>query len=343
MSLFAPKPPKPKNQTATPDAPAVAETASFTNGAQWGAKAFSAAAIVCLLCGPLALGLAMTRPAPKAAAAVVSTDEVPSSLQQTAGAYGVGLVGAWLSSTKTDTAGLQAYVATAPAGLGDVPYQYRNLAVADITVAAASTLATVLIAGDVYEIPAGEDTAVWVQRFFEVTVDTADDQLAAVGLPAPVAGPKTAASVSGIGLTIQLPSTAPASETVQLMLASYLTGVGATSSYLTPGVSIDPIVPAPFTSVAPVSFHTDRDPGDAPNDGDALLVQAVMMLQTATGQQVTATYFVHLTARAGRWEVSGLGTTTPTDRDTATPSSTTSPTGKPAPSPSGGTPEGVQQ
>ena len=339
MKLLTRTPPKKnptkKRQVKTDDAHATlpAQSASFTNGPWLGKRATSIALLICLVCGPVALALAI-RPAPKPIAATTSQSDQLSVLQQSAGAYSVGFVGAWLSATRTDPSSLHPYVSTVPSGLGEVPFEYRNLSVASIAPAAGTSLVTVTIAGDIKTKQTDGKDPIWVRRFYDVNIDTAKNTLAAVGLPAPKAGPGVATATStGVGFNNQLSQDSPAAQTIQLMLAAYLTGQGSVESYLTPGVSIAPVTPAAFAGLTPVTFSSPTAPDKVPADGTVMPVQATVALKTADGQLVTATYFVHLTARAGRWEV--------TDLEVSTAPTETSRSPKPTPHPSPTTTEGA--
>lgn len=317
----------PKNATAHATLPA--QSASFTNGSTIGKRTTSTLLLICLACAPISLALTLFRPAPKPIAATTTQSDQLSVLQQSAGAYGVGLVGAWLSATRTDPSSLQPYVSTVPTSLGEVPFEYRNLSVASIAPATGTSLVTVTVASDIKTKQSDGKDPIWVRRFFEVNIDTAKNALAAVGLPAPKAGPGLATSM-GVGFNNQLSQDSPAAQTIQLMLAAYLTGQGSVDSYLTPGVSIAPVTPAAFTGLSPVSFLSPTAPDKAPADGTVMPVQATVALKTADGQLVTATYFVHLTVRAGRWEVTDLEVS-PTPADGAHAPAKPTPTTSPSP------------
>lgn len=305
MKLFAKKP-----SAAADDAPVddgTVESAGFTNGPLLGRRATGVVVIIAILCGPVALGMLIARSQGSAPVAAAAESNELTPLQQATGSFAIGFVGSWLSATKTDSTALETYVTTAPPGLGDIPFEYRNLAVVETTPTDDATTVTVMVGGDVME-QAGEEEPAWVRRYYEVVVDTASGRLTAVGYPAPVVGPQSTAGATGLGLNTQLASDSPAVETIQLMLAAYLIGQGSTSSYLTPGVSIPAITPAPFVLLNSVSFFAEEQPSATPADGDTTLVQALVTLQTAEGRTVTAMYFVDLTARAGRWEVTSLST-----------------------------------
>ncbi len=185
------KSPTPKRQKKTDDAHATlpAQSASFTNGPWLGKRAVSTVLLICLFCAPVSLALTLLRPAAKPVATASAQSNQLSVLQQSAGAYSVGFVGAWLSATRTDPSSLQPYVSTVPSGLGEAPFEYRNLSVASIAPAAGTSLVTVTVAGDIKTKQSDGKDPIWVRRFYDVNIDTAKDTLAAVGLPAPKAGP----------------------------------------------------------------------------------------------------------------------------------------------------------
>lgn len=305
MKIFGRK----STNAAAPAAPAdgVVESAGFTNGSLLGSKAVTVLVLVAIACGPVAIGMLVARGQSSTPVAAFTESGELTPLQQATGSFAIGFVGSWLSATKEDSTALETYVTTAPPGLGDIPFEYRNLAVVETVPADDATTVTVMVGADVME-QTGEEEPAWIRRYYEVVVDTASDRLAAIGYPAPVVGPQSTAGAAGLGLNTQLASDSPAVETIQLMLAAYLIGQGSTSSYLTPGVNIPAITPAPFTLLNSVSFFAEEQPSPSPVDGETTLVQALVTLQTTEGRTVTAMYFVDLTARAGRWEVTSLST-----------------------------------
>ncbi|MDZ5146356.1 conjugal transfer protein [Microbacterium testaceum] len=305
------------------------KTSAWTNGSALGAKAVSIIALLAVTCGPVALVAVFIKPSARPATVASTAQEPLSALQQSAGAFGLGLVGAWLSSSKSDSSALAAYINTEPSQLGEKPYDSRNLSVAQIEPAKGEDLVDVLVGADIYEQPATASQPSWIRRYFEVTVSTVGGKLSALGLPAPKAGPDVQPTQKGLGFSNQMLTSSPAAETADLFLTAYLTGQGSTSSYLTPGVNIAPISPAPYRSLTPVSLYADRTPAATPTDGDLLHVQVTVALANGNGQSVTATYWVHLTARAGRWEVTDLEANSSVDSASNSPTST--PTSAPAP------------
>lgn len=330
MKFFpAKKPRDATKETPSPKSKAPVKTSGWTNGPLLGAKAVSVIVVIGWLCAPAALVVAFAKPTSRPVAAVESAEAPLTALQQSAGAFSVGFVGAWLSSTTNDMTALSPYISTTPASVGEQAFDNRNLTVAEIVPADGTDLVSVLVSADVYEKPVADEDPLWVRRYFEVVVDTAGGKLAALGLPAPKAGPTTGKATEGLTFSNQLQGTSPAAETVTLFLTAYLTGQGSTSSYLTPGVQIAPIGPAPYSELAPSTLYANQPPAEDPADGDAIHVQATVALQNANGQAVTATYWLHLTARTGRWEVTDLSATAPNQSET--PAATPAP---PTPTPS---------
>lgn len=324
---------KPAAQRDSAEAKGPAQAASWTNGSALGSKAVSAIVVVGWLCAPLALGVAFLKPSAAPQAVVAAAEDQLTPLQQSAGSYAVGFVGSWLSASKDDATALNSYLSTAPAALGDQAYDSRNLVVAHIVASDEHDLVTVTIGADIYEQPDEESPPTWIRRYFEVSVSTADGSLVARGMPSPVAGPKTGTVQRGTEFSNQLVMSTPAAETVNLFLTAYLTGEGSTSSYLTPGVSITPISPAPYTQLTPSTQYSDVTPAESPADGDLLQVEATVTVANANSQSVSATYWVHLTARSDRWEVTELtavnsGTET-TQQIAPTPSPTNTSEGDP--------------
>lgn len=188
---------------ATPERPTAAEpprarTSAWTNGSVLGKKIVG----VLLIIGwalPLAIaGVALLKASSKPAVTTESSGAPLTTLEQSAGAFSVGFVGAWLSSTKSDTSALSQYLTAIPAGLGDVAFDSRNLAVAEVSPQAGTDLVTVVVSADVYEKPTAENPPAWIRRWFEVVVRAENGQLTPLGLPAPKAGPQTVGMAQGL-------------------------------------------------------------------------------------------------------------------------------------------------
>ncbi|MGV4926551.1 conjugal transfer protein [Streptomyces sp. BHT-5-2] len=104
----------------------------------------------------------------------------------------------------------------------------------------------------------------------------------------------------------------PAVQTIQGFLAAYLTGQGDVERYLSPGITLHPVRPAPYTAVT-LTQIADHGHGPAqgaeaqtPPDGvqRRLLVDVEGDGRNANGWPMT--YAIELRARGGRWEIAAL-------------------------------------
>ncbi|SHN31114.1 conjugal transfer protein [Streptomyces yunnanensis] len=155
-------------------------------------------------------------------------------------------------------------------------------------------------------------------HYFQVpvrsTAGTASGWVAAA-LPAEVAAPagdaaKTPELSYGSGHAPL--ASDPAAQTVQGFLAAYLTGQGDVERYLSPGTTLHPVRPAPYTAVT-LTQIADHGQGPAegaeaqtPPDGvqRRLLVSVEGDGRNANGWPMT--YAIELRARGGRWEIAAL-------------------------------------
>jgi hypothetical protein len=133
---------------------------------------------------------------------------------------------------------------------------------------------------------------------------------AATALPAQVAAPASL-TAGGLGYGTDRGSNAndPETSAIASFLNAYLAGKGGLSYYTSPGVTLQPVNPAPYTAVQ-ITDVTD-DSGNAsstavPADGT---VRQALVQVTATDSSNTypLTYALTLRARGGRWEIAALG------------------------------------
>ncbi|MFD9686780.1 conjugal transfer protein [Kitasatospora sp. NPDC059088] len=155
----------------------------------------------------------------------------------------------------------------------------------------------------------------------------APDSLSVTAAPAQVSGPLALSGSDGTtgpyGTQVQA---GPLQQAVSEYLTAYLTGVGESSRYLSPGVKIPP-AGAVYQKVELVSLAARTPVPAAPADGAVLDVLAQVRATDASGQWPLA-YPLHLRARAGRWEVAALAPAAPS----TSPSSSPSPSSSLAPS-----------
>lgn len=274
-----------------------------------------------------ALALAVMKEVPSEAA---TTSGFESRVDDGAGAYAEGFVASWLSASSNDHTALDAYLDSSGAGsLPKTGWLYRDMTVSGTERPEGSTLAAVTVAANVKEIKTvdGKPIETWPRRYFRAVINT-DGGLSAVGLPAPVSAPAPAGSNVTLRYPESISTNSEVATTATSFLSAYAAGAGGLDRYTTPGSTITPISPAPFTAATILSLNADKAPSSAPNDGETLSILAAVGFKTDQGQGASSTYAMTLTARAGRWEVSSLSPVPQVEKST---SPTATPTERPAP------------
>ncbi|WUS97721.1 conjugal transfer protein [Streptomyces sp. NBC_00708] len=103
------------------------------------------------------------------------------------------------------------------------------------------------------------------------------------------------------------------SDTVTRFLSAYLTGQGELNRYVSPGLQVAAIVPAPYESTLVTGLRhdaqedDDEDEDEVPADGTRRHV-LVSVSATTGGQDYLLSYALTLTTRDGRWEVASFDT-----------------------------------
>lgn len=338
MRLWKKTPPKQASPsvTAEGEAPAVA-TEGWTKGREFAQTAVSAAILGGLLAGPTALGLVLFGPEPSVVAAPVSTAPVGvTSDQQAAGAVAVEVLEAYLSATKDDVTALRVYLESVDqSSFGDAPVEYRSARLVSVTQPDPASPATAVVSAQVKTSnPSEKDPKrdakpeSWTVRYWQIAIGSTSEGPSVLGLPTETAAPTPVAAPES-AYTVTVAKSDQAYETVQAFVTAQLAGSGEITRYVTPGVEIQAVSPAPFEEVEVKELKATVKPGSAPGNGDQVHVQAYVVAKTATGSQPT-TVWLTLTARDQRWEVSALDPA-PVLKLESTP--TTSPTSVP-PTPS---------
>ncbi|MCZ4125443.1 conjugal transfer protein [Streptomyces sp. H39-S7] len=176
-------------------------------------------------------------------------------------------------------------------------------------------------------------------RYFQVALASSGEAAAgvpfgyiALAAPAEVAAPgQVAAPQLEYGVMQAAAASDVRVQTVGQFLTAYLAG-GDLTRFLTPGVQMTGITPAPYTAVAvdqiaAAGLGSDADSAGSqvPADGTR---QDVLVTVRATGGDGTRTplsYALSLTARAGRWEITALDAAPVPALDLTTPPTATSP------------------
>jgi hypothetical protein len=128
-------------------------------------------------------------------------------------------------------------------------------------------------------------------------------------------------------------------------LNAYIAGSGDVTRYLTPGVVLTTLTPAPYTSVDLSEIRaegSDQPPAVVPVDGTQIRVLALGTAVVTDQQTSNVAYALTLTARAGRWEISALDLV-PVQSQTQSPDASSAPGAAPArpPGSASTTPAGI--
>ena len=285
---------------AAPPAPIARASQQVTSNLA--ARLASGALIGCLAAGPLALGVAgfaMTQSArpvtSRGSTAVDLSDE-----RAGAGEFATRVVMAWLTSTREQAQGLIALLPGMQAGaLPRVGFGASDPAVSSITQTDGVWSVTVAVT-------VTDQRPSTARRFFRVPVTVTGGTITALTLPTPVAGPPVG-SVTNVDYPAPVAS-GPVAVTVAQFLAAYTAGAGDVTRYVTPGVAMTAISPAPYTTVQLTDVRADlpTDTSAAAPDGTVLRVLATVAATVTDTQTTSVTYALTLTARAGRWEVHAI-------------------------------------
>lgn len=237
---------------------------------------------------------------PVAAQVVEQKPGVPPALAQQAQSVAQGFVSAWLTATKDDASRLSRYTHTTGLRLPEKGSEIREIRVSELGLVNDATF-RVTVSVEVKD-PSGQ----WQPRAFDVLLITAGNQeLSILGLPSERAHP-AAKSKKFEGYSKDLSTNKAVTSSVEGFLQAYLIGSGDLTRFVSPGTTITPVSPAPYTSARIEYVVGDREPGEKATDGDVIHVSARLLLTNETTEAL-GDFQLTLTARAGRWEVSTLG------------------------------------
>lgn len=314
--LADPASPSPAVREDEPD-PDTQLQSRWTAGPALATKGASGLLWTALLTGPTALLLALSgvlgSAPPVSAPAAPAIDRVGE--QAVVAEFAGRLVTLWLTSVRGQEAQLDPLLRGVQVSLPQVAWSAGPITVADQRRLPDGTwmvvmAATVGPAGA--SPPAGTAGAAGVVRYFQVPVHLDAGGPVALALPAPVAAPGVAAQPPRLDYRYRATQDDPVAVSVQQFLAALLAGDGDVTRYLSPGTTISPVTPAPYTSVTVTDIATDLEliaGAAAPADGTQL---RALITATAIGdpeQQASVQYPLTLTVRGGRWEITTIDAT----------------------------------
>jgi len=295
-------PPEDEESNNVLDLPPIADGAHQTS-TYLAARLATVVLLLCLIASPLALGVALLAlsqgtSSPAAAAPAVADR---SNDQAIAGEFAQRLVVTWLTATQDSPDALLALVKDAQLStLPRDPFLVRDPALARISQTAGTWSVTVAVT-------VTDARKVTARRFFQVPVRLDGGTVSALSLPTPVPPPAISSAASDEYRT-QLDSTGPQSQAVAQFLTAYLTGAGDVGRYLTPGVNLTALSPAPYTSVRvdEVRSDTDVSTSTGARDGQRLRVLVSATAAVTEQQSSSLSFALTLTARASRWEITAI-------------------------------------
>ncbi|MFD6285367.1 conjugal transfer protein [Streptomyces sp. NPDC060205] len=147
-------------------------------------------------------------------------------------------------------------------------------------------------------------------RYFAVPVvaDSGGASFTVSGAPGVVAGPVRAEGARS-PYTVTVPTDSGLSSAAGEFLAAYLAGAGEVDRYLSPGVSLSPVSPAPYQTVAVqqmLAADQEAAAESVPADGTRVRVMAEVEARDDGAGRWPLAYELTLKARSGRWEVASL-------------------------------------
>ncbi|MCO7219527.1 conjugal transfer protein [Klenkia sp. PcliD-1-E] len=316
---------------AVTDEPSIPDTdvrlqGQWTGGSALATKAATAGLWACLVCGPIgaAVGVLAVAGQPAAATPVAAAATDSSAEQAAVSEFAQRFVTTWLTTARGNETALDTFINTTGLRLAQVPSTVTDPATSSITRTATGDWA-VTVAATVTGPSAGGEAPTSGRQFFLVAVHYDGGSLIAPTLPAPVAAPTRAQPPS-----LDYPYTATPSDPVAVatgeFLSALLAGVGDVTRYVTPGVDIAAIQPAPYVAVDQRTVRVDQELGEdtqTPTTGDTLRVLTTADVTSPAGQVIAVQYALTLTAREGRWEVTAIDPSPAQSTSAPQPSATT--------------------
>ncbi|MFD9441870.1 conjugal transfer protein [Streptomyces sp. NPDC060006] len=260
--------------------------------------------------GPLALAVAVATPATVVRAApATKPTTVKTTVSANPSGYATLFLSAWLRSRAGGESSAQARLAQSMGPDVDLPDASGAQLGPESVVAVRSAQQS----GQAWSVTLAAQYADGRLRYFAVPVvaDADGASFTVSGAPGVVAGPSRAGEVPS-PYTVTVPTTGDLSSAAGEFFAAYLTGAGEVDRYLSPGVQLSPVSPAPYESVTVQQVLSVEEAAAAesvPADGTRVRAMVQVEARDRAGRWPLA-YELTLTARSGRWEITALQTGT---------------------------------
>jgi len=260
--------------------------------------------------GPIALAVAVATPATVVRAApATKPTTVKTTVSANPSGYATVFLSAWLRSRAGAESTAQARLAQSMAPDVDLPGTADAQPGPESVVAVRSAQQT----GTAWSVTVAAQYADGRLRYFAVPVvaDSGGASFTVTGAPAVVAGPARAEEGPS-PYTVTVPTDSDLSATAGEFLTAYLTGAGEVDRYLSPGVALSPVSPAPYQMLTVQQLLAIEEAAadeSAPADGTRVRVMAQVEARDRAGRWPLA-YELTLKARSGRWDITALQTGT---------------------------------
>lgn len=301
------KQPKPEAETK---GASTARVMMSTQHNEWIHKAVTAGVIAAIACGPIAVYKAFQSEAPAPAPTTqTGMNAAELNAHDQAGAFGVMVVSKWLTATRDTADELSSYFAV-PVASG---FSTKPLEIADPTVVSATKdetgLWSVVVAAGTKSVVKEEgkdDVVQWSTRHYELPVRVSEDG-SAIAQRAPSIVPTP---LGAEGEDLAYGQDLDPSGAVSAMAGEFLTALladgGDVSRLTTPGSTIHPVDPAPFTNVTVSSVAAVDSELENPTAGDSNQILVTAVGTTSTDEAIPLQYTMTILSRDGRWEVEKL-------------------------------------
>jgi len=319
-------------------------TQAWTQGAAWGTKLTTWGVTLLVVLGIIAASVMLSRATAPAATAAAPAPADSRTVNQAASAYATDFFRAWMTSTAREHEQLDPYLEGTLFSNAQLPSTARGadqISVVSVDVSPEDDI-TVTLGAQI-----GSDTRVPLRYFQVLLVSDTDGELSATALPTEVNAPARQGAANG-WYGVDAFANRALRDSVRGFAAAYLAGAGDLERYLSPGASIMPLTPAPYTAVDVSAVSANREVPDEVTDGTEIYLLVRLKLSSGAGYTISSDYALTATARAGRWEITSIGTptakqglepSTSANESAATESAQPSSGDSTAPAPSSSTPD----
>ncbi|MFE2823534.1 conjugal transfer protein [Streptomyces sp. NPDC059271] len=263
------------------------------------------AAWTAIAAGPIGLCIAVTTgPTTVQAAPAQAAPERPAAQSTDPAGFAQLFVDAWLRSSTDDATTAQARLAQSLAPDVELPDPAEG---AQPRLESVTAVRSAHRSGDVWSVTVAAQYADGRLRNYAVPVVAvrAGGAFTVTGSPATVAGPARAEAPRS-PYRVAVPE-GDLSSSVGEFLSAYLAGAGEVDRYLAPGVALSAVAPAPYERVTVQQVRAREEAAAADKAVDRTTVHVLAQVEAHDRDGLwPLAYELALTARSGRWEVTGL-------------------------------------